>query len=102
MPTSMRRPPFACLLPGMRRLSAARRKRSRSSGGLAAAEAGGADGNLGARLGQLEPGLDQRRLDLVAAADQAFVQAVQAPHVLGMLVGATERAVVAQVGAVDR
>src|SRR5689334_17859096 len=73
-----------------------------SSGGFAAAEAGGADRHLGARLGEIEPGLDQRRLDRVAAPAQAFVEPVQAPDVLGMLAGAAQLAVVAQVGAVDR
>ena len=38
----------------------------------------------------------------VAAPRQAFVQAVQAPHVVGMLVGAGELAVVAEVRAIDR
>src|SRR5579864_7202670 len=51
---------------------------------------------------EIEPRLDQRRLDLVAAPAQALVQAVQAPHVLRMLAGSAELAVEAQVGAVDR
>ena len=37
--------------------------------------------------------LDQRRLDLFAAPGEAFVQAVQAPHIVGMLAGAAQLAV---------
>src|SRR5215213_6552486 len=102
MPTSMRRPPFAWLLRRMRMLSCAGRKRSGSSGGFASAEAGGADRHLGARLGEIEPCLDQWRLDRVPAPAQTLVEPVQAPDVLGMLAGAAQLAVVAQVGSVDR
>ena len=51
---------------------------------------------------QVEARLDQRRLDRVAAPRQAFVQAVQAPDVVGMLAGAAELAVEAEIRAVDR
>src|SRR5215470_1995002 len=73
-----------------------------ASGGFAAAEARRPDRHLAARLREIEPCLDQRGFDLVAAPHQAFVQAVQAPDVLRMLAGAAELAVIAEIGAIDR
>src|SRR5947209_4078936 len=69
---------------------------------LAPAEAGGADGYLGAGEGEVEAGLDQRRFQGVPAPRQAFVQPVQAPDIVGMLAGPAEPAIQAQVRAVDR
>ena len=51
---------------------------------------------------EIQPRLDQRRFDRLAAARQTFVQAVQAPHVFGVPAGAVGLAVEAEVGAVDR
>src|SRR4029077_18906122 len=73
-----------------------------ASGGFAAAQARGADRHLAARQREVEPRLDQRRLGRVAAPYQAFVQAVQAPDVVGMLAGAAQLAVEAEIGAIDR
>src|SRR5689334_1477081 len=66
------------------------------------AEAGCLDRNLRPRLCQVEPLLDQGRLRLLATTDQAFVQPVQRPEVIGMLAGAAQLAVEAEVGAVYR
>ena len=48
------------------------------------AEAGCLDRHFRPRLREIEPLPDQGGLDLFAATDQAFVQAVQAPDVVGM------------------
>jgi len=66
------------------------------------AEAGGLDRNLRSRLRQVEPLFDQSRLDLFSATDQAFVQPVQRPEIIGMLAGAAQLAVKAEIGAVYR
>ena len=47
--------------------------------------------DFGARAREIEAGLDHRRFQRVAATDQAFMQAVQAPEVVRVLAGAAER-----------
>ena len=59
-------------------------------------------GNLRPRHRQIESLLDQSRLDLLAAAGQAFVQPVQRPEVVGVLAGPAQLAVQPEIGAVDR
>src|SRR6476620_8506715 len=67
-----------------------------------AAEAGCLDRNLRPRLRQIESLLDQSCLDLITTADQALVQPVQRPEIIGMLAGAAQLAVETEVGAVYR
>src|SRR5512146_2925823 len=75
--------------------------RGRRSGGLAPAQARCADRHLRPRERKIQSRLDQGRLDRVAAARQAFMEAVQAPDILEMLAGPAQLAVEAEVGAVD-
>src|SRR5437868_4525587 len=70
-------------------------------GGIAAAKAGRLDRNFRARLRQIEPLFDQRPFDVFAAADQAFVQPVQRPQIIGVLAGAAQFAVEPEIGAVN-
>ena len=58
--------------------------------------------NLRPRLRQVEPLFDQSRLDLFSATDQAFVQPVQRPQIIGMLAGAAQLAVKTEIRAVYR
>src|SRR6476469_1147863 len=68
---------------------------------LAPAQAGSAHRLVGARLGKIEPRLDQRGLERLAAPGQAFVQAVQASDVVGMPAGPADGLVEAEIGAID-
>src|ERR1700716_2286003 len=74
----------------------------RSGRDLHAAEAGGLHRHLRPGQRQVEALLDEGGLDRLAAPGQAFVQSVQAPEVVGMLAGAAELAVEAEIRAVDR
>src|ERR1700739_730018 len=74
----------------------------RSSRDLHAAEAGGLHRHLRSGQRQVEALLDEGGLDPLAAPGQAFVQPVQAPEVVGVLAGAAELAVEAEIRAVDR
>src|SRR5262249_44932023 len=65
-------------------------------------EAGCANGNLRTRHRQVQPLPNEGRLDLVTAARQTFVQAVQRPQVFGMLTRPAQLAVKAEIRAVDR
>src|SRR6185369_8518475 len=79
-----------------------RRERLRGRHIHPAAEAGCLDRNLRPRLRQVEPLFDQGRLGLLSATNQAFVQTVQRPEIVGVLAGAAQLAVKAEVGAVHR
>src|SRR5580704_15013908 len=76
--------------------------RPRSGRDLHAAEAGGLHRYLRSGQGQVEALLDEGGLHRLATPGQAFVQPVQAPEVVGMLAGAAELAVEAEIRAIDR
>src|SRR5262245_14110436 len=69
---------------------------------LHAAEAGGLDRHVGPGRGDVETLLDDAGFRVLAEPHQAFVKSVQAPDVFRMLAGARQRAVKAEIGAVDR
>ena len=79
-----------------------RRERLRGRHVHATAEARCLDRNLRPRLRQVEPLLDQSCLGLLSATDQAFVQPVQRPEIVGMLAGAAQLAVKTEIGAIYR
>ena len=60
------------------------------------------DRHVGAGLDQLELPSDDRRFGVAAQPGQAFVVAVQAPHVARMLAGSAQRGIEAEVGGVHR
>src|SRR5690606_37888732 len=75
---------------------------NRSGRDLGAAVAGGPHRHLAAGQRQVEALLHQRALDSLAAAGEAFVQAVQRPNIVGVLARPAELSVIAEIRAVDR
>ena len=73
-----------------------------SRGGSHPAEAGGPDRHVGPGNRDVEPLPDDLGFRLLAEPHQAFVEAVQAPDVLGMLAGPRQGGVETEIGAVDR
>src|SRR4029078_2867570 len=73
-----------------------------SKSSLEPAEAGSSYRHIGAGKRDVEPRLDEGRFGGLGALHQAFVEAMQAPYIVGMLAGAAQRVVEAEIGAIDR